>query len=85
VKARIHDEILPAYLADTVKARIQQSDGTYRRASSSKDGPSFSAQDFLIKLAEGKTEISAMPKIKPMDAPSRRSKKQPDKSANAAD
>jgi hypothetical protein len=28
-KARIHDEILPAYLADTVKARLQQPDGTY--------------------------------------------------------
>ena len=27
------DEILPAYLADTVKARLQQSDGTYLRAS----------------------------------------------------
>ena len=32
-RARIHDEILPAYLADTVKARLQQPDGTYIRAS----------------------------------------------------
>jgi len=32
--ARIHDEILAAYLADTVKARLQQPDGTYVRASS---------------------------------------------------
>ena len=31
--ARIHDEILPAYLADTVKARLQQPDGSYLRAS----------------------------------------------------
>ena len=31
--ARIHDEILPAYLADTVKARLQQPDGSYIRAS----------------------------------------------------
>ena len=31
-RARIHDEILPAYLADTVKARLQQPDGTYLRA-----------------------------------------------------
>ena len=31
--ARIHDEILPAYLADTAKARIQQPDGSYVRAS----------------------------------------------------
>ena len=49
VKARIHDEILPAYLADTIKARIQQPDGTYHRASAAKDGPPFSAQDFLMQ------------------------------------
>jgi polyphosphate kinase len=28
-RARIHDEILPATLADTVKARLQQPDGSY--------------------------------------------------------
>jgi polyphosphate kinase len=28
--ARIHDEILPAYMADTVKARLQQPDGSLR-------------------------------------------------------
>jgi len=71
VKARIHDEILPAYLADTVKARLQQSDGTYRRASASKEGQSFSAQDFLIKLAEGKADVSAIPRTKEI-APSAR-------------
>ena len=61
-KARIHDEILPAYLADTLKARVQQSDGTYRRASQVlKDAPLFSAQDFLMQLSEGKTEISGIP------------------------
>ncbi len=61
-KARIHDEILPAYLADSVKARIQQADGRYRRASkSSKDARAFSAQDFLMQLAEGKTDLGAIP------------------------
>ena len=85
VKARIHDEILPAYLADTVKARIQQSDGTYRRASASKDTAPFSAQDFLIQLADGKTDISAIPKIKPLDAPVRHAKKKVDEPAHAAD
>jgi polyphosphate kinase len=61
-RARIHDEILPAYLADSVKARIQQPDGAYRRASkASKDAPAFSAQDFLMQLAEGKTDLSAIP------------------------
>jgi polyphosphate kinase len=62
VMARIHNEILPAYMADTVKARIQQSDGNFLRASKLiKDAPPFSAQDFLIRLAEGKTDLAAIP------------------------
>src|SRR5580658_9998473 len=62
VKARIHDEILPAYLADTVKARIQQPDGLYLRASKlMKDAPQFSSQEFLMQLAEGKTDLEAIP------------------------
>jgi len=61
-KARIHGEILPAYLADTVKARLQQPDGAYLRAGKVlKDAPPFSSQDFLIKLAEGKTDLEAIP------------------------
>ena len=63
VIARIHNEILPAYMADTVKARIQQPDGSYLRAGKAmKDAPLFSAQDFLIRLAEGKTDLEALPK-----------------------
>ncbi len=66
-RARIHNEILPAYLADTVKARLQQPDGSYQRASKlSKDAKPlaspFSSQDFLIQLAEGKAELDAIPK-----------------------
>ena len=62
-KARIHDEILPSYLADTVKARIQQPYGTYLRASKiDKDAPVFSSQDFLMQLAEGKVDLDAIPK-----------------------
>jgi polyphosphate kinase len=62
-RARIHDEILPAYLADTVKARLQQSDGTYLRASKLlKDAAPFSSQEFLMKLAEGKLDLDAIPK-----------------------
>jgi len=61
--ARIHDEILPAYLADTTKARLQQADGTYVRASKVlKDAPAFSSQDFLMQLAEGKADLDAIPK-----------------------
>ena len=61
--ARIHDEILPAYLADTVKARLQQPDGSYIRASKVlKDAKPFSSQEFLMQLAEGKVDLDAIPK-----------------------
>src|SRR5271157_90448 len=61
--ARIHDEILPAYLADTLKARLQQHDGSYLRASKVlKELKPFSAQEFLMQLAEGKTDLDAIPK-----------------------
>jgi len=63
-KARIHDEILPAILADTAKARIQQPDGSYVRASKTlKDIKPFSCQDFLMQLAEGKADISVIPTL----------------------
>jgi len=62
-KARIHDEILPAYLADTAKARLMQEDGGYIRAyDSKKPNSGFSAQEFLMRLAEGKAELDAIPK-----------------------
>jgi polyphosphate kinase len=62
--ARIHEEILPAYLADTVKARLQQPDGMYARASKlMKDRQPFSAQEFLMQLAEGKTDLGALPSV----------------------
>ena len=60
--ARIHDEILPAYLADTVKARLQQPDGSYIRAGKLfKSAPPFSSQEFLMQLAEGKVDLNAIP------------------------
>ncbi len=59
---RIHTEILPALMADTTKARLQQADGTYVRASKViKDAQAFSCQDFLIQLAEGKVDVDAIP------------------------
>ena len=79
--ARIHGEILPAYMADTVKARLQQSDGTYIRASKViKDSPEFSSQEFLMQLAEGKTDLEAIPQID-----SKRQSKAAQKAATAAD
>jgi polyphosphate kinase len=79
--ARIHDEILPASMADTVKARIQQPDGGYIRASKlTKDAPVFSSQEFLMHLAEGKTDLDALP------APeAKRAVRSIQKAANAAD
>ena len=75
--ARIHDEILPAYLADTVKARLQQSDGSYIRAGKLlKDAPAFSSQNFLMQLAEGKTDLDAIPKPTPAN-PSKASPRPP--------
>jgi polyphosphate kinase len=61
-KARIHDEILPALLADTVKARLLRPDGSYLRAAKGpKEAQPFSSQDFLMKLAEGKVDLSSIP------------------------
>ena len=72
VKARIHEEILPAYMADTLKARLQQADGSYVRASKMlKDAKLFGSQDFLMQLAEGKAELSAIPKAPEAKKPSR--------------
>jgi polyphosphate kinase len=68
-------------MADTVKARLQQSDGTYLRASKlAKDAPAFSAQEFLMQLAEGKTDLDAIP-----TPGTKRDTKAAEKTATAAD
>jgi polyphosphate kinase len=60
--ARIQEEILPAYLADTTKARLQQPDGSYLRANKVlKDAAAFSSQEFLMQLAEGKADLDGIP------------------------
>ena len=50
LKRRLRDEILKAYLDDNVKARLLQPDGEYIRAP--RNGELFSAQDYLIALAD---------------------------------
>ena len=86
VKARIHDEILPSYLADTVKARIQQADGTYVRVLKlEKDTPAFSSQQFLMLLAEGKADLEALPKPRPVLKPAAPPRRSAARRANAAD
>ena len=67
LRDRIRHEILDAYLADTVKARILRKDGSYvpawQAAGKRKaPAPGFSAQDFLLALAEGK-QAGAPPSI----------------------
>jgi polyphosphate kinase len=51
---RLSDEILAAYLADNTKARVLQPDGEYVRAP--RVGEAFSAQDHLMRVAEGAEE-----------------------------
>jgi polyphosphate kinase len=68
LRQRMKSEILDAYLADNVKARVLQRDGSYRyagpphpRKGTAKRGTGFSAQDFLIALAEGKATTQTIP------------------------
>ena len=51
---RLRKEILAAYLADNTKARILQPNGDYVRAA--RVGEPFSAQDYLMRVAEGAAE-----------------------------
>src|SRR5579862_3961007 len=66
LRERVRHEILESYLADNIKARILQKDGSYARAwraQSKRKLPAggFAAQDFLISLAEGKQVLEAIP------------------------
>jgi polyphosphate kinase len=70
LRDRIIHEILAAYLADNVKTRLLQPDGRYLRPWQSPKGRSrkpprgpaaFSAQDFLVGLAEGKRSPDQIP------------------------
>jgi polyphosphate kinase len=54
LQKRLREEILAAYLADNTKARLLQPNGEYVRAPHT--GPAFSAQDFLMRVAEGTAE-----------------------------
>ena len=67
LRQRLRQEILEAYLADDVKARLLRSDGTYVRAwQAGRSGrkpltPSFNAQQFLVEVAEGKRTADDIP------------------------
>src|SRR5262252_5186480 len=78
LRGRVRHEILDAYLADNRKARILLKDATYIRAWQPVHGKRnrrppkgdalFSAQDFLMAVAEGK----APPLLLPAEAPHKR-------------
>jgi polyphosphate kinase len=53
LRQRICNEILPAYLADNLKARVLGSDGKYAYVRHGKNGKGFSVQEHLMKLAHG--------------------------------
>jgi polyphosphate kinase len=82
LRERVHREILDAYLADNRKARILLRDGTYIRAwqpvhgkrnrRAPKGAAAFSAQDFLISVAEGKQLDLALPPARRHKAPAGR-------------
>src|SRR6201987_1358475 len=62
LRTRLKDEILAAYLADTAKTRILESDGNYRRGHGGSGAkPFFSAQDFFMQLAEGRLTLDKIP------------------------
>jgi polyphosphate kinase len=67
LRERVRREILESYLADTLKARLLQKDGTYVRTwqaqGKRKPATGFSAQDFLIGLAEGKQSPENIPAV----------------------
>jgi len=79
LRERVRHEILDAYLADNRKARILLKDATYIRAWQPVHGKrnrrpptgaaAFSAQDFLISMAEGKA-----PALLPAPVPARKRK-----------
>ena len=66
LRDRTRHEILDAYLADTIKARVLRRDGSYVRAWQAAGKrkppvPGFSSQDFLLSVAEGKQTLTNLP------------------------
>lgn len=64
LRARLRDEILAAYLADTLKTRLETADGSYvrmRDTAITQGVPAFSSQDFFMQVAEGKLTAADIP------------------------
>lgn len=67
-RARLRNEILAAYLADTEKSRIMQPDGSYLRARDTAAHP-FNAQEFFMRFAESKDTLENIPMIVTPESP----------------
>jgi polyphosphate kinase len=65
IAQRICNEILASYLADTRKARILNSDGTYSRPRAARNGHGFSVQEHLMRVASGTVDS---PRTRPLVA-----------------
>jgi polyphosphate kinase len=61
IRNRIRNEILAAYLADTAKSRMETADRRLSRVVRAPEGKRFSAQDFFIRVAEGRDSIDSIP------------------------
>ncbi len=57
LKARIVDRILPTILGDNVKARLQNPDGAYRRATPGEGQATIRSQTVLHSLARGSAHV----------------------------
>jgi polyphosphate kinase len=57
LKARIVDRILPTILGDNVKARVQNADGSYRRAAPAEGQAALRSQTVLHSLARGSAHV----------------------------
>ena len=62
--ARIRNEILTAYLADTAKSRMETATGAYPRVRAPQ-GKCFSAQDFFIRSPKGETAPTTFRSLPP--------------------
>jgi polyphosphate kinase len=60
IRSRIRNEILAAYLADTAKSRMETANGDYPRVRAP-EGKRFGAQDFFIRVAEGRDTVDSIP------------------------
>jgi len=60
LRQRICNEILPAYLADNLKARVLGSDGKYEYVKRAKNTKGFSVQEHLMNLAHADLNGSGM-------------------------